>query len=320
MRYLIRRLIHAFFLLAAISIFSFALIQLTPGDFFSSMRMNPRISAQTIEGIRSQYGLDRPLPVRYGRWMRSVLHGQMGYSLSYNSAVGPLLWPRARNTLLLSGVSILLAWLIALPIGILSAAKRGTWSDRVCGVATSTLLTIPDLFVFLCLLLVAARTGWFPAGGMVSPGMENAGFWSKASDIAVHLFLPAVGLAIVILPALVRHIRSAMIEALDSPFILAARGHGIPRLRLLLRYALPVAANPLISLFGFCAATILSAGLLVEVILSWPGLGPLLVEAIQTRDVFEVVGIVMLSSVFLVLGNLLADILLFAADPRIRVE
>jgi peptide/nickel transport system permease protein len=124
----------------------------------------------------------------------------------------------------------------------------------------------------------------------------------------------------VILPALIRHIRSAMIEVLDSPFIRAARGHGIPRLRLMLRYALPAAANPLISLFGSCAATILSAGLLVEVILSWPGLGPLLVEAIQTRDVYEVVGVVMLSSLFLVLGNLFADILLFAADPRIRVE
>jgi peptide/nickel transport system permease protein len=320
MRYLIRRLIHATFLLAAISVFSFALIQLTPGDFFSSMRMNPRISAQTIDGIRSQYGLDQPLPVRYQRWMRSVLHGQMGYSLSYNTPVGPLLWSRARNTLLLSGVSILLAWLVALPIGMWSAAKRGTWSDRLGGAATATLLTIPDLFVFLCLLLIAGRTGWFPTGGMVSPGMENAGLWSKASDIARHLFLPAVGLAMVILPALVRHVRSAMIEVLDSPFIRAARGHGIPPLRLLLRYALPVAANPLISLFGFCAATALSAGLLVEVILSWPGLGPLLVEAIQARDVFEVVGIVMLSSVFLVLGNLLADVLLFAADPRIRME
>src|SRR5580693_8519329 len=155
MRYLIRRFIHATFLLAAISVFSFALIQLTPGDFFSSMRMNPRISAQTIDGIRSQYGLDQPLPVRYQRWMRSVLHGQMGYSLSYNTPVGPLLWSRARNTLLLSGVSILLAWLVALPIGMWSAAKRGTWSDRLGGAATATLLTIPDLFVFLCLLLIA---------------------------------------------------------------------------------------------------------------------------------------------------------------------
>jgi peptide/nickel transport system permease protein len=320
MRYVSRRLIHAAFLLAAISILSFALIQLTPGDFFSSMRMNPRISAQTIEGIRSQYGLDRSLSVRYGRWMQSVLHGQMGFSLAYNTPVAPLLWARARNTLLLSGTATLLAWLLALPIGIWSAAKRGSWSDRVCGFATSALLTIPDLFVFLCLLLIATRTGWFPTGGMVSPGIESLGIWGEAKDVALHLFLPSMGLAIVILPALVRHIRSAMIEALDSPFIRAARGHGIPRLRLLLRYALPAAANPLISLSGFCAATILSASLLVEVILSWPGLGPLLVEAIQSRDVFVVVGVVMLSSVFLVVGNLFADMLLFAADPRIRVE
>lgn len=320
MRYLSRRLIHATFLLAGISILSFALIQLTPGDFFSSMRMNPRISVQTIEGIRSQYGLDRSLPVRYERWVESILHGQMGFSLAYNTPVAPLLWARARNTLLLSGVATVLAWLLALPIGIGSAARHGAWSDRVCSVATSAFLTIPDLFVFLCLLLMAARTGWFPTGGMVSPGIESSGFWGKAKDITLHLFLPCLGLAFVILPALVRHIRSAMIEVLDSPFIRAARGHGIPRLRLLFRYALPVAANPLISLFGVYAATILSASLLVEVILSWPGLGPLLVEAIQTRDVFVVVGVVMLSSVFLVTGNLIADMLLFAADPRIRVE
>ena len=205
--------------------------------------------------------------------MQSVLHGQMGFSLAYNSPVAPLLWARARNTLLLSGVANLLAWLLALPIGIWSAARRGTWSERVCGLATSALLTIPDLFVFLCLLLIAARTGWFPTGGMVSPGMESLGFLDQAKDVALHLFLPSLGLAIVILPALVRHIRSAMIEVLDSPFIRAARGHGIPRLRLLFRCALPAAANPLISLFGFCAATILSASLLMEVILELAGPG-----------------------------------------------
>jgi peptide/nickel transport system permease protein len=122
------------------------------------------------------------------------------------------------------------------------------------------------------------------------------------------------------LPALVRHIRSAMIEVLQAPFIRAARAHGISEFRVLLRYALPVAANPLISLFGFSVATMLSASLLVEVILSWPGIGPLLLEAILAKDVYVVLGTVMLSSVFLVLGNLVADLLLFAADPRIRME
>lgn len=320
MRYLIRRLVHATLLLVAISFLSFALIQIAPGDFFDAMRLNPQVSVQTVDGIRSQYGLDRPFPVRYERWMSSLLTGQLGFSLAYNSPVTPLLRVRARNTLLLTGTATLLAWLLALPIGIWTAARKGKLPDRVVALVTSTLLTIPDILLFLALLLLAVRTGWFPAGGMASSGGEELGSWNKAKDIALHLFLPALGLAIVMLPVLLRHIRSAMIEVLDSQFLCAARGHGIPRGRLLWRYALPVAANPLISLFGFSIATLLSASVLVEVILSWPGLGPLLVESILARDVYVVVGVVMLSSVFLVAGNLVADLLLFATDPRIRVE
>jgi peptide/nickel transport system permease protein len=320
MRYLIRRLIHATLLLAAISFLSFAMIQIAPGDFFDAMRLNPQVSAQTVNGVRSQYGLDRPFPMRYERWMRSLLGGQFGFSLAYNSPVAPLLRVRARNTLLLTGTATLLAWLLALPIGIWTAARKGKLPDRLVGLATSTLLTIPDILLFLALLLLAVRTGWFPAGGMVSSSGEELGAWNKAKDVALHLFLPALGLSIVMLPVLLRHIRSAMIEVLDSQFLRAARAHGIPRGRLLWRFALPVAANPLISLFGFSIATLLSASVLVEVILSWPGLGPLLVESILARDVYVVVGVVMLSSVFLVAGNLVADLLLYATDPRIRVE
>jgi peptide/nickel transport system permease protein len=320
MRYIGRRLMHAILLLLAVSFFSFALLQLAPGDFFDAMRLNPQISQHTVESIRSEYGLDQPLPIRYERWLRSMMKGDMGYSLASNSPVTPLLRVRARNTLLLSGTATVLAWLLALPIGVWSAAKRGTWSDRIGGVATSTILTVPDLLVFLGLLLLAVRTGWFPAGGMVSAGLDDVNFWSQAKDVAYHLVLPACGLAAVMLPVLVRHVRSAMIEALESPFMRAARGLGIPRVRLLFRYALPAASNPLISLFGFSVATMLSTSMLAEVILSWPGLGPLLVESIFSRDVYVVVAVVMLSSAFLVMGNLLADLLLFASDPRIRME
>ncbi|HTX13961.1 MAG TPA: ABC transporter permease [Candidatus Baltobacteraceae bacterium] len=319
-RYISRRLLHAILLLLAVSFFSFLLLQLAPGDFFDAMRLNPQISQHTVEGIRSEYGLDRPLPIRYERWLRAMLKGNLGYSVASNSAVAPLLRVRARNTLLLSGTATLLAWLLALPIGVWSAAKRGSWVDRIGSVATSTILTVPDLLLFLGLLLLAARTGWFPTGGMFSPGVDDLGFWAKAKDAAFHLALPALGLAVVMMPVLVRHVRSATIEALESPFIRAARGHGIPRGRLLFRYALPAASNPLISLLGFSVATMLSTSMLAEVVLSWPGLGPLLVESIFSRDVYVVVAIVMLSSVFLVMGNLLADLLLFASDPRIRTE
>ncbi len=320
MRYISRRLIHAILLLLAVSFFSFVLLQLAPGDFFDAMRLNPQISQHTVETIRSEYGLDQPLPIRYERWLRSMLKGNLGFSLASNSPVAPLLRVRARNTLLLSGTATLLAWLLAVPIGVWSAAKRGAWGDRIGSVAMSTILTVPDLLVFLGLLLLAVRTGWFPTGGMVSSGIDDMDFWSQANDVAFHLVLPAFGLAVVMLPVLVRHVRSAMIESLESPFIRAARGHGIPRGRLLFRYALPAASNPLISLLGFSVATMLSTSMLAEVVLSWPGLGPLLVESIFSRDVYVVVAVVMLSSVFLVMGNLLADLLLFASDPRIRTE
>ena len=320
MKYIRRRLVHAALLLVAISFLSFVLLQLAPGDYFDAMRMNPQISGQTINGLRSEYGLDRPLVVRYGHWMGSVLRGQLGFSIAYNSPVGALLWVRARNTLLLTGTATALAWVLAVSIGMWSARNSGTWGDRSFGAATSAFLSIPDLLLFLLLLLVAVRTGWFPAGGMVSSNTGSMGLWIKFKDIGLHLLLPCLGLALTILPALVRHIRSAMIDVLESPFIRAARGHGISGARVLFRYALPVAANPLISLLGFSVATMLSASVLAEVILSWPGLGPLLLEAILARDLYVVIGVVMLSSVFLVAGNLLADLLLFANDPRIRVE
>jgi len=320
MKYIRRRLVHAALLLIAISILSFALLQLAPGDYFDAMRMNPLISAKTINGLRTEYGLDRPLAVRYEHWLVSVLRGELGFSIAYNSPVGPLIWVRARNTLLLTCGATALAWLLAIPVGTWSAKKRGTLADRACGVAMSTFLTIPDLLLYLCLLLLAVRTGWFTAGGMISPGASSLGFWSKAKDVALHLLLPCVGLALTITPMLVRHIRSALIDVLESPFIRAARAHGISGTRVVFRYAWPVAANPLISLLGFSIGTMLSASVLVEVILSWPGLGPLLVEAIFARDVYVVIGVVMLSSVFLVAGNLFADLLLLAIDPRIRVE
>lgn len=320
MRYIARRAVHAALLLGAISFFTFALAQMAPGDFFDELRVNPRISAATVEGIRSQYGLDRSLGARYVRWVERALHGELGYSLAYGAPVAPLVKVRARNTLVLAGTATLLAWLVALPLGIAGAAGRAKVWKRAAGVATSTLLAVPELLLFLCLLLLAVRTGWFPTGGMESAGFGEMTAWERVRDLMVHLFLPAAGLAIAMLPALVRHVEAAMAEALRAPFVNAARAHGISRGRLIFRFALPVAKNPLISLFGFSVATLLSASLLAEVVLGWPGMGPLLVEATLNKDVYVVVGAVMASAVLLVTGNLAADLLLFAADPRIRVE
>jgi peptide/nickel transport system permease protein len=188
----------------------------------------------------------------------------------------------------------------------------------VCSGTTSGLLAVPDLLIGLMLLLVALKTGLFPTGGMFSPGAHDGDISSRARDLAVHAALPLCAIVLSTLPAILRHVRASAIDALHAPAVRAARGHGIRGWRLDLRYVLTIAANPLISLAGLSIATLLSASLLIEVVMSWPGLGPLLVEALLARDVHVVLGASMLATMFLVAGNLLADLTLFAVDPRIR--
>ncbi|HUC55386.1 MAG TPA: ABC transporter permease [Candidatus Cybelea sp.] len=318
MRYFLRRLIQAAFLLTGVSILTFLFSTLAPGNYFDEMRLNPQISPETVAALRAQYQLDQPLPLRYGRWVNSVLHGEMGFSFAYNSPVRPLLWTRARNTLLLTLSATLIAWALALPLGVLSAATRGRLPDRSLSWATAAALVIPDLVFALALLILAVRSGWFPTGGIVSVGFESLSPIQKFLDLASHMALPVLALVFSALPALLRHVRAAVREVLDAPFLRAAASHGIPRRILLYRYALRAAANPLISLFGFSIGALLSGSLLVEVVMSWPGLGPLLLESILARDLYVVIGGVLFSTIFLVAGNFLADIFIYWADPRIR--
>jgi len=320
MRYLLRRLSHALLLLAGVSVLTFLFTALAPGTYFDEMRMNPQIAPETIAALRAQYGLDKPLPLRYASWLSSLLHGEMGFSFAYNSPVAPLLLLRARNTLLLTITSTLLAWVVALPLGIWSAESMGRLPDRLLSWGTAMLLVIPDLALALGLLVFAVRSGWFPTGGMASIDFEALSVFNKLRDLALHMILPVTALVLSTLALLVRHVRAAVADVLNAPFLLAALGHGIPKRTLLYRYALPAAANPLISLFGFSIGVLLSGSLLIEVVMSWPGLGPLLLEAILSRDLYVVIGGILFSTFFLVGGNLLADLLLYWADPRIRTE
>jgi len=284
------------------------------------MRLNPQIGPETIAALRAQYQLDRPLPARYANWVGSLVRGNMGFSFAYNSPVAPLLLIRARNTLLLTVAAMLLAWGIALPLGVWSAEGFGRLPDKIVSLGTAGLLVIPDLALALGLLVLAVRSGRLPTGGMVSLSFESLSLFGKVRDLLVHLALPVAALVLSALPLLIRHVRAAVAEVLDAPFLQAAEGHGIPRRTLLYRYALPAAANPLISLFGFSIGTLLSGSLLIEVVMSWPGLGPFLLEAILARDLYVVIGGILFSTIFLVAGNFLADLLLYWADPRIRTE
>jgi peptide/nickel transport system permease protein len=312
MRYALRRLIHSAVLLVGVSILAFLISALAPGDFYTELQADPRVSAETLAALRAKNGLARPLPERYLLWLESVGRGEFGYSLAYHGPVGPLLAQRIPGTLVLTATATLVAWLLALPLGIWSAARRGAWPDLSLKVILSVLLATPELLLTIVFLALAVQSGCLPVGGMHSPGATGT------ADLVRHLVLPATVLTLGLLPVLIRHVRTAVAEAMGAPFALAARAHGISGRRLLVRHILPAALNPLISLFGFSLGTLLSASLLVEVIVGWPGLGPLFLDAIFARDYALVLGVVLVSTTFLIAGNLVADLLLYRADPRIR--
>jgi len=318
--FLVRRVIHALLVLVFASILAFTLASIAPGDYFDEMRLSSDISPATLEKLRAHYGLDRPMHERYRRWITSIPKGEWGFSFAYNSPAGPILLSRCRNTLLLTSVATALAWLGALIWGGWAALHQGGIVDHVATGVTAFLLAVPEIVLALCLLLFAVRTGYLPVGGLNLDATYASGLWSVTAEVAKHLALPALVLAAGSLPFLLSHVRSAIAETLRSPFIEAAVGNGIPPVRILSRHAFPAAANPLITLFGTSLGMLISSSLLTEAVFSWPGIGQLMLEAIQSRDFFLVVDSALLSTAFFVAGTLVADILLYLADPRIRAE
>jgi peptide/nickel transport system permease protein len=318
--YIARRLVRAILLLIGVSALCFLFTEMAPGSFFDEMRLNPQISPETISALRLRYELDQPLLVRYGRWMKSALHGDLGYSIAYNTPVAPLLWSRAKNTFLLTTTALLVTWMISVPLGVWSANRRGGVLDKMVSLASSLLISVPELVIAVALLAIVVRWRILPIGGMMSSDFENLSTWAKLQDMVLHLALPAFILVLCETAIIVRHVRASVLEVLGAPYVQAARGFGTSQARLLFRHVLPVAANPAISLFGFSLAGLLSGSLMVEVVSGWPGLGPLILEATLSRDLYVVIGGIMFSALFMVGGNLVADVMLLAVDPRIRRE
>jgi peptide/nickel transport system permease protein len=315
----LRRAGHALVILVFASLLAFTLASVAPGDYFEDMRVSSSISPQTLARLRSQYGLDRPLPERYMVWVASIPKGQWGFSFAYNSPAGPILLSRCRNTLLLTGAATGRAWLVALVWGGWAAMREGGFVDLLLTGVNALLLAIPELVLALSLLLFAVRTGYFPVGGLSSES-ANSGFWSQARDWGSHLVLPGLVLAAGSLPLLLLHVRTAIAEVLKSPFIEAAVGYGLSPARILIRHAFPAAANSLITLFGTSLGMLISSSLLTEAIFGWPGLGQLMLEAVEARDFFLVVDSALLSTAFFLAGTLTVDLVLYLADPRIRAE
>lgn len=317
-RLVMNRLVQAVPTLLIISIISFALIGAAPGDALTALEQDPRISPETLAKLRQEYGLDRPLVARYGSWLKGVVTGDLGTSLAEKLPVTTLIGQRLANTIKLSLAATLLAWLVALPLGALAAVRRGTWIDRLSGGLALLSVSTPRLVLAILAMLLAARTGLFPIGGVRSLNGTNGFSLASLADSLHHLILPAMVMSLPLAAVYLRQMRAGMISALQSDFIRAARARGLSEKAIVIRHAARNALNPLITLFGYAVAALLSGSIIVETVMAWPGLGQLAVNSVRGRDVPVLMGIVLLAALMMVIGNLLADILHVVADPRLR--
>jgi peptide/nickel transport system permease protein len=321
---LIRRMMVSAPQLLLMSFITFLLIDLAPGDILAKYRFDPRISAETVRSIEQKYHFDKPAIVQYGWWLWRLAHLDLGYSFSREAEVSAVIAERFTNTLTLSFFSILFTWLIAIPLGIYAAVHQYSWGDRIMSFISYFGMSLPTFFTALILMYLLYLTGGIPVlssvpiGGMISASYDQMGWLGKIGDRAAHIFLPVVVLTISALAGLQRISRGNMLEELRKQYITTARAKGLPESKVIYRHALRNAVNPLITLFGFEFSSLLSGAALVEIIVNWPGLGSLMLAAVRAQDTFLVMGGLLMSGVMLILGNLLADILLIVADPRVR--
>jgi peptide/nickel transport system permease protein len=305
-------------LLLAVALGSFLLVRLAPGDFLAEMSLNPQISAETLARLRAQYALDQPWYSQFGKWLIGIVRGDFGYSFAYNCPADSLIYERLANTLSLALSGLALTLLVAMPFGLLAAKYRSGALDRILAFLSTLCLSSPSFLLALLGIVFAARTGWFPIGSVRSLNFERLSTIGRLTDFLHHLILPSTVLALRLVPGFFRQLRASLIETLSQDYILTARAKGLPERTVFLKHAFGNAINPLISMLGNSLGSLLSGAFIVEVIMSWPGLGSLTVSSLLSRDHYVLVACLVFAALLLAAGNLLADILLALADPRIR--
>ncbi len=317
--YILKRILNAFPILILVSIISFFIIRLSPIDPLSELKLNPAISPQTLEAERVRLGLDLPLYKQYLRWGGNFLKGDLGVSTS-GEFVSDRLKERIPNTLLLTGIVIVLTWLVGIPLGIYAALNWRKPADRIITVFTSVGMAIPSFFYALLLLVFAVKTGWFPIGGLTGFNFAQMNVFEKILDIIHHLFLPVLVLFTLSLASLQRQMRGNLLDVLESDYIKLARAKGLPENKVIYKHAVRNAINPMVTLIGFEFAGLLSGAALTEYVFQYPGLGRLVLEAVMKSDINLVMASLMIGAIMLVIGNLIGDILLKLVDPRVTME
>ncbi|WP_448527813.1 ABC transporter permease [Parathermosynechococcus lividus] len=317
-RLLLKRLGEALITLLLASALSFAIMQLAPGNYLDNLKADPQISLERLQELERQFGLDKSPVEQYVRWLWQIIrYGNFGTSFVYQRSVASLLWERLPATLLLSLSSILLTWGVAIPLGIWAAVNQDRWSDRLLRILSYLGQGFPSFITALLLLFLAQSTPLFPVGGMTSLYYDDLPWVAKVLDIGWHLILPTLALTLTSFAGLQRLMRGNLLDVLRQNYIQTARAKGLPESRVIYVHALRNAINPLITLLGFEFASLLSGAFIAEFFFNWPGLGRLILQAVTAQDIYVVMASLMMGALMLIIGNLLADLLLRWADPRI---
>ncbi len=320
--YTLKRLMQGILTLFLASALSFTIIQLAPGDYLDTLKQNPTISPETIEDLKIRFGLDKSALSQYWLWLKQVItRFDFGESFIYGRSVSSLLLERVSATLLLAITSIVITWAIAIPLGIISAVEENKLIDKILRVLSYLGQGFPSFITALILLILAQYTSpLFPIGGMTSINHNQLTTTGKILDIAWHSILPTLALSITSFAGLQRLTRGQLLDVLKQDYIQTARAKGLPEYKVLYVHALRNAINPLITLLGFEFASLLGGSFIAEYFFNWPGLGRLILQAVQVQDLYLVMASLMLGAAMLIIGNLLADLLLKLIDPRIKLD
>lgn len=320
-----RRLLLGLFTMWAVSVLSFTIIQLPPGDIVTahlaqiSDSSSGASAANEAQLLRAQYGLDQPAYVQYVRWVGQLLRGNLGMSLDYNRPVADVLGDSMLMSIIVAVASILFTWVLALPIGVYSAVRKYSIGDHALTFLGFIGLAIPNFLLALILMYLGFTLFGADVGGLYSPQFETAP-WSLAKvwDLLGHLIIPAIVLGLAGTAQLVRVMRANLLDELQKPYVITARAKGLPERRLIVKYPVRVAMNPFASSIGFVFPQVVSGTVVVSIALSLPTVGPLLVHSLQAQDMYLAGAIVLLLGVLTVVGTLISDLILMWLDPRIR--
>lgn len=316
-KYVIKRLIQSIPILLGITIMTFAIMQLAPGNPMETM-INPKISPAEMQEMRESMGLNDPVHVQYFNWMKEVLQGNLGYTVKTGQPVSELILERLPATLLLTGSAFVMAFVIGIPLGVYSATHRYKAGDYFLTVFSFIGISIPSFFLGLGMIFIfALKLGWLPTSGMLTMGADYTGF-ALAGDYFKHVIMPATVLALPTIAVVMRFTRSSMLEVLNQDYIRTADAKGLDKNKVYLKHALRNALIPVITIFGLSIPFLFGGAYITEYIFNWPGMGSLGIQSIVAREYPVIMALNLFTSVLVMSGNLIADIMYAWADPRIR--